>query len=206
MDRARRAQTTDQPSGITSPQYPESFYEISRLNKQLQGLYQQGKYAKAEPIMRHYLRVLEDSGADPTTVSQTYLSYAKLLETLGKIDRAKIARAAVRQTGSPKFGIIGVRFSRHPNSSLPVVDKVFAGGPAAKAGFKENDALIAIDGISIPSDWLFAEVAGSICGRSGSEARFKVLRNNKVISLKCVRASIDSLDNPQLRDQYLKQR
>ena len=63
-----------------------------------------------------------------------------------------------------------------------VVEEVFAGSPAAKAGFEEGDIILSVDGAEVGSVRDLPRIIAGII--PGSEAEIGVLRKGETLSLK----------------------
>jgi serine protease Do len=118
---------------------------------------------------------------------------------------------SLRQTGSVTRGWLGVRIDAvneemAESLGLPkstkgaIVVSVVEGSPAEKAGFKEGDVVVAINGDKIESDRDLTKKVATF--PVGSTASFSVLRDGKSITL---RAKLDKRDDErkvsQLRDR-----
>ena len=92
---------------------------------------------------------------------------------------------------STKQGLIGVQFgifTNDGNSYFPTVLKVLDGMPAEKAGLRNYDMIIEVDGVSTLNR-PFSEIIDMLRGTPGSEVNIKVKRLGKILSFSIRRAS-----------------
>lgn len=106
---------------------------------------------------------------------------------------------------SGEFSGIGVIISQHENGVY--VNSLLEDSPAKKAGIREGDYIIAVNGVSIkgmPVD----EVRSLIVGATYSEVLVTVLRAGETFDLTCVRGpvAVSNTENKMLTDDiaYLK--
>jgi hypothetical protein len=118
-------------------------------------------------------------------------------ESLG--GRANDQNFAMQATSG--FGIIGVKFvlvAGHP----PVINRVFAGTPAAKVGLQNDDVIVAVDGV--PTVGLTKEeVYDLIIGSPGTDVSMSIVRGGNVNVVNCTRMDINELVDPIVRRDYM---
>lgn len=86
-----------------------------------------------------------------------------------------------------QFGGIGVTLGRNDKGEIVLSPR--EDGPAAKAGVKEGDILVGIDGVALVKDTAFEEVA-RIRGEPGTQVTIEVQRGNERLAFTITRAII----------------
>lgn len=84
---------------------------------------------------------------------------------------------AVRTTPSAAKTSGGVGMVLDGRNGRIVVARVVPGGPAARAGVKQGDVVLTVDGVAIPAGARVAKVAGMVRGPVGAVAALGVQRN-----------------------------
>jgi serine protease Do len=101
--------------------------------------------------------------------------------------------SSLRQSGSVRRGWLGVRIDTVTEEiaeslGLPkdtkgaIIVSIVGGSPAEKAGFKESDIVVAINGEKIESNRDMTRKVATLA--EGSTANFSVLRDGKVVTLR----------------------
>jgi len=85
----------------------------------------------------------------------------------------------------------------------PVVGKVVEGGPADRAGFKEGDIIVSVDGKKIRNQIEFYE---AIKGKSYYTVNVVVNRNGNLLTLKLVPEKVEEFDSPGFFFKQIKVR
>jgi predicted metalloprotease with PDZ domain len=121
---------------------------------------------------------------------------------LNKLFKAKIKAAPtfnpVIQNG---IGIIGVKFVLGFGLP-PTINRVFPGTPAQMAGLKNNDIIVAVDGI--PTSGLTKEeVYAMIVGTPDTPVTVSVLRNGDFVPKTMNRMDFNDIPDPSVRRDYL---
>ncbi len=99
------------------------------------------------------------------------------------------------------FGIIGVKFVL-AFGRPPVINRVFPGTPASKVGLRNNDIIVAVDGV--PTYGLSKEeVYDLIIGSPGTPVTISVMRGGDFQVVNCTRMDINELTDPIVRRDYL---
>ncbi len=75
------------------------------------------------------------------------------------------------------------------DSGFPLIKEVKAGGPAMKAGMRDGDAIVSINGVSAKDATLKAMVS-QMRGKAGEEIVVVVTRGGKNVTLKIVRGAV----------------
>ena len=73
-----------------------------------------------------------------------------------------------------------------------IIGKVFENSPSEKAGLKENDVLLKVDGNSIKGMSL-VKISNIVKGNSGTIVTLSILRDNKEMDLEIKRGKVDSI-------------
>ncbi len=134
-------------------------------------------------------------------VGEGTLDYRKGKDSLkGRLGRGQI-RGGLAQTNDSGLGIIGVKFIMGFGRP-PVINRVFPGTPAAEAGVRPRDIIIAVDGI--PTFGLSKdEVYNMIVGQPGTEVTISVEHNRNFQVHKLMRMDLYQIPDPQVRRDYL---
>ena len=99
------------------------------------------------------------------------------------------------------FGIIGVKFVL-ANGNPPVINRVFAGTPAAQVGMHPTDVIVAVDGV--PTSGLSKEeVYDLIIGSPGTPVNVSIMSHGDFRVVTCVRMDINDITDPLVRRDYL---
>jgi carboxyl-terminal processing protease len=85
--------------------------------------------------------------------------------------------SSLKATTQGSYAGIGVLVGPHESEPFPVIVTVFPDSPAAKAGIKENDVIIEVDGVST-QDKVLDEAARMIKGEIGTTVKLKIMRAN----------------------------
>ncbi len=94
----------------------------------------------------------------------------------GFVSPKRWAESQKQISGKPMFAGIGATIKRTEDGFFYCIN-LFPGAPAEKAGLKRFDRIIAVDGISVPSET--DDLIGLIRGEKCSEVVVTVLRNGK---------------------------
>lgn len=88
------------------------------------------------------------------------------------------------KTVNKEDGFVGLKFT-----NTGVVQRVFDGSPAAHAGVRQNDRIVAVDGLQIEG---FSQdaIAKLIIGPLGSSVSLKLLRADKPLEVNVIRGKI----------------
>jgi hypothetical protein len=121
---------------------------------------------------------------------------------LNKLFKAKIKAALpfnpVVQNG---IGIIGVKFVLGFGLP-PTINRVFPGTPAHLAGLRNNDIIVAVDGV--PTSGLTKEeVYAMIVGTPDTPVTVSVLRNGDFVPKTMNRMDFNDIPDPSVRRDYL---
>ncbi len=81
-------------------------------------------------------------------------------------------------------GLIGINLENWP------MVKVVKGMPAVKAGLKDGDVVLKVDGNSIPHDMSSGDVLGLLSGKAGEKVVLTVKRGEQILSFEIERAPI----------------
>lgn len=105
---------------------------------------------------------------------------------------------ALAQTG---VGIIGVKFVIGFGLP-PTINRVFPGTPAYQAGLRNNDVIVAVDGV--PTSGLTKEeVYAMIVGLPDTPVTVSVLRNGDFIAKTMNRMDFNDIPDPEVKQDYL---
>jgi C-terminal processing protease CtpA/Prc len=140
--------------------------------------------------------------------ASTGTSKFKLFSGHGKTDKQKTMRAQLQQNNSPLnanaqsgVGIIGVKFVL-AFGRPPVINRVFPGTPAFSEGLRNNDVIVAVDGV--PTFGLTKEeVYGMIVGAPGTPVTVSVSRNGDFVAKTMNRMDFNDITDPMVRHDYL---
>ena len=94
-----------------------------------------------------------------------------------------------RQLNSYSGQYVGIGVEVNSNADYPVIDTVFAGSPAAKAGIKPGDIVVRIDGQDVRGQAI-DQISNLIRGRAGTTVRITVDRGGEEVELPVVREPI----------------
>lgn len=110
-------------------------------------------------------------------------------------------RGGLTQAANSGLGIIGVKFIMGFGRP-PTINRVFPGTPAAEAGMRPRDVIIAVDGI--PTFGLSKdEVYSMIVGKPNTEVTISFQRNRDFQVRKLTRMDLYQIPDPQVRRDYL---
>lgn len=113
----------------------------------------------------------------------------------GRVINLTIMPEIDRETGR---GLIGI----YPWVE-PVVGRVVEGGPADRAGFKEGDRIVSVNGRKIKNQ---IDFYNAIKGKSYYTVNVVIERNGKLLTLKLVPEKIEEFDSPGLYFKQIKVR
>jgi len=94
-----------------------------------------------------------------------------------------------RQLNSYSGQYIGIGVSVTSSTDYPVVDSVFPGSPAAKAGMKSGDMIVKVDGTDVPGQNP-DQTSNLIRGQAGTTVTITISRGGQQLDLKVVREPI----------------
>ena len=98
------------------------------------------------------------------------------------------------------IGIIGVKFIAYEKMP-PIINRVFAGTPAAKAGLQPNDAIVAVDGV--PTYGLRKEECYDlIVGTPNTPVTLSIRRGTSFSVYTMTRMDHTELTSPSIRRAY----
>jgi carboxyl-terminal processing protease len=149
-----------------------------------------GDYALLDEVWTH---VRENFvGAVPTDTLRNYGAIRGELSTLN--DRWTVLvepqpHSMERQQLSGQFGGIGVTVSM--NGEGKIVLSPQQGSPAERAGVREGDVLVGVDGTRLPDKPDFNDVLAMVRGDAGSNVRITILRADKEMSFTITRTVIE---------------
>src|SRR5262249_17746109 len=96
---------------------------------------------------------------------------------------------------------IGVKFVLQLGKP-PVINRVFAGTPAAQVGLVPEDVIVAVDGV--PTAGLTKEeVYDLIIGSPGTRVNISISRGGDFQVVTCTRMDINELTDPVVRRDYM---
>lgn len=97
----------------------------------------------------------------------------------------------LNESVSGEFGGIGASMSKQPDSTEIKVSRVQKNSPAEKAGIKEGDIIVSVDGHTVSGNDLDT-VASWVKGEPGTEVLVSVMRDGEQIDLTVVRELIEA--------------
>jgi hypothetical protein len=125
-------------------------------------------------------------------------------------DRERVLKARAQEhalnarqpfTIEQSVGIIGVKFHKLPDGPA-VINTVFAGTPAAKAGMHVDDQIVAVDGVptrNLNKDQCYDLIVGS----PDTPVTLSVLRRQNFDVKQMVRMDFNDIPDPLVRRDYL---
>ncbi len=120
---------------------------------------------------------------------------------LNKLFKAKIKAAQPFPVVQNGIGIIGVKFVLGFGLP-PTINRVFPGTPAHLAGLRNNDIIVAVDGV--PTSGLTKEeVYAMIVGAPDTPVTVSVLRNGDFVPKTMNRMDFNDIPDPSVRRDYL---
>ncbi len=147
------------------------------------------------------------TGAATGGQAQSGLSHFKLFSSKAKADKQRALEAQTRNNAllnsqvASGIGIIGVKFVL-AFGRPPVINRVFPGTPAAVVGLRNNDVIVAVDGI--PTYGLTKEeVYQMIVGSPGTPVTVTVSRNGDYVPRTMNRMDFNDITDPIVRRDYL---
>lgn len=81
---------------------------------------------------------------------------------------------------------------KYNKDNLPTIGEVFENTPAEKAGLKENDIILKVDGVSV-KDKTLAEIADIVKGTKGTKVSLLAKRGNEEKEFTIIRAVVDNI-------------
>lgn len=111
---------------------------------------------------------------DPYSVYYTKEEYAELMED-----------------DSGHYVGIGVVVSQNIYSREVMITRVFKNGPAAKAGLKRYDLILAVDGVDV-ADMELTDIVDMIRGAEGDSVLIKINRDGKEMEITSQRGSVEA--------------
>lgn len=143
-----------------------------------------------------------------TSTAKIKANKFKFQTATAKPDRSKPLRSSINDGGNrlsaaaeSGIGIIGVKFVL-AFGRPPVINRVFPGTPAAQVGLRNNDVIVAVDGV--PTFGLSKEeVYQMIIGSPGTPVTVSVSRNGDITARSMTRMDFNDLTDPMVRRDYL---
>jgi carboxyl-terminal processing protease len=104
----------------------------------------------------------------------------------------EISWTSLKATTEGSYAGIGILIGPHPEEPFPVIVTVFADSPAAKAGIRENDIIVEVDGVSM-QDKVLDEAASLIKGEIGTNVKLGIIREGLLepMQITVTRQSVD---------------
>jgi carboxyl-terminal processing protease len=116
----------------------------------------------------------------------------KMLDTLDDDHSLFLDPVEVRRMNETTFSGVGIRVTRLAPDALPHVIEVFANSPAASAGVKPGDQIVAVDGASTDGRDL-TEIVSTIRGAQGSRVTLSIVRGQQPpVEVQISRAPVDT--------------
>jgi carboxyl-terminal processing protease len=156
------------------------------------------------PLATAFDAVVQRHPAWALQVRPDYLAIQNMLEGLNDSHSTFVPAEEARRRAETSYSGIGIRIARPDPAGPPVVVEVFQGSPAAAAGVRGGDRIVAIDDRQV-SQLDLSEVASLIRGPQGSEVAL-LLERTAAGGPVNVRAARRPIDTPQADGQILEQR
>jgi len=119
----------------------------------------------------------------------------------GKASHEKASEPPLNALAQTGVGIIGVKFVIGFGLP-PTINKVFPGTPAYQAGLRNNDVIVAVDGV--PTSGLTKEeVYAMIVGLPDTPVTVSVLRHGDFIAKTMNRMDFNDIPDPDVKQDYL---
>ena len=95
---------------------------------------------------------------------------------------------------------VGITFKPHESTGDVLVEGLMAGGPAERAGIREDDVITAIDGQAI-ANMDAEELAHAFTGEEGSRVRLTILRGDESHEVDIIRSTLTSTMSTERKQQ-----
>ena len=116
----------------------------------------------------------------------------RMLASLGDNHSVFIEPDEYKRMNETNYSGIGIRMSRPEPNEPPVVVDVFQNSPAARAGLKPGDRVVAVDGRPVQGQSI-TEVVSGIRGPQGSPVRLSISRSGQPgLEVSITRAPVDA--------------
>ncbi|HWB01874.1 MAG TPA: PDZ domain-containing protein [Verrucomicrobiales bacterium] len=137
---------------------------------------------------------LEATGLTPVTFSANEAAVGTIVAAVG-VDEDPLAvgiiSVAARSLSEKGKGALGIQFAREAAEKGVAVGQVFKGSPAAEAGLKEGDAILAVNGTAVDSSYQLLKMIASM--RPGENVKLRYERDGKEAEMEFTLTSRDEL-------------
>ena len=182
---------------ILKPDIPKFDLTVPK-SKTLRGgvLHQEASAAaQSAPLKKPHKGLLDMFNKKDILKSQTAKSSAN------SVLKSNASINPLNSTIQDGVGIIGVKFML-PSGNMPIINRVFAGTPAAHVGLRSADVIVAVDGV--PTQGLAKEdVYAMIIGKPDTKVTISIRRNGNFIPVTMKRMDFNDIPDPLVRQDYL---
>lgn len=127
---------------------------------------------------RAYDAVVQKHPTWAATTRPDWAALRQMLASLGDNHSMFIEPDEVRRNAETNYSGIGVRMSKPQANEAPIVVEVFQNSPAAQAGLKAGDRVVAVDGNPTEGRPI-AEVVAGVRGPQGTQVRLSIARTDQ---------------------------
>jgi len=189
--------------------------QLAFLNGKIKDCYSREDWEGARDYYSHVIPLLVSSNADPQAVALAKKNNADLSRRINESRAARPTsistaptRTTVDTTLSPPgrtikrgTGIVGFKFVLSLGKP-PIINRVYPGTAAARAGIEVEDAIQSINGTSTYG-LTKEQVYELITGKPGTHVDFVLLRRNNAVRVQCTRMDLADIEDPVVKRDYL---
>ena len=146
----------------------------------------------AELFLEHYYDKLELSDKTAVTDSLLYC-YVAALDDPYAIYRPPVESEEYSEDMSGSFGGIGVTVQYNDTDESIMINTVYSGSPAEKAGIKEGDFIYAIDGKTV-KELGYTNAVNHVRGKIGTSVELTLIRNGEYVTVTAIRAKVEEVN------------